>query len=63
MTETAEQYWLKPPYAVLFDLLHLHRVKPWDVNLASILSELLSEMKGRGFIDFSVSGTALLSSA
>ena len=63
MTETTEQYWLKPPYAVLFDLLHLHRVKPWDVNLASILSELLSEMKGRGFIDFSVSGTALLSSA
>ena len=63
MTETVEQYWLKPPYAVLFDLLHLHRVKPWDVNLASLLSELLSEMKGRGFIDFSVSGTALLSSA
>lgn len=63
MTETAEQYWLKPPYAVLFDLLHLHRVKPWDVHLASLLTELLREMKGRGFIDFSVSGTALLSSA
>jgi segregation and condensation protein A len=63
LTETAEQYWLKPPYSVLFDLLHLHRVKPWDLNLASLLSELLREMKGRGFIDFSVSGTALLSSA
>lgn len=58
-----EQFWLKPPYGVLFDLLHLHRVKPWDVNLAHLLAELLREMKGRGFIDFSVSGTALLSSA
>ncbi len=58
-----EPFWLKPPYGVLFDLLHLHRVKPWDVNLAHVLAELLREMKGRGFIDFSVSGTALLSSA
>mgnify|MGYP001592670551 CR=1 FL=1 len=58
-----EQFWLKPPYGVLFDLLHLHRVKPWDVNLAHVLAELLREMKGRGFIDFSISGTALLSSA
>ncbi len=58
-----EQFWLKPPYGILFDLLHLHRVKPWDVNLAYVLAELLREMKGRGFIDFSVSGTALLSSA
>ena len=48
---------------MLFDLLHLHRVKPWDVNLVHVLGELLREMKGRGFIDFSVSGTALLSSA
>ena len=58
-----EQFWLKHPYAVLFDLLHLHRVKPWDVNLASLLDSLMGEMKTRGFIDFSVSGTALLSSA
>ncbi len=58
-----EQFWLRQPYSVLFDLLHLHRVKPWDVNLASLLGELMGEMKSRGFIDFSVSGTALLSSA
>ena len=58
-----EQFWLKQPYAVLFDLLHLHRVKPWDVNLAGLLGSLMGEMKTRGFIDFSVSGTALLSSA
>ena len=60
---TDEQFWLKQPYAVLFDLLHLHRVKPWDVNLAGLLGSLMGEMRNRGFIDFSVSGTALLSSA
>ena len=63
MTLDQEQFWLRPPYAVLFDLLHLHRVKPWDVNLGGLLSEFLREMTGRGFIDFSASGTALLSSA
>ncbi len=43
--------------------MHLHRVKPWDVDLSNLLSSLWREMKGRGLIDFSVSGTALLSSA
>ncbi|HZY93378.1 MAG TPA: hypothetical protein VFE98_00765 [Candidatus Bathyarchaeia archaeon] len=63
MSVQQEAYWLKPPFTVLFDLLHLHRVKPWDVNLQQLLTGLMKEMKGRGFIDFSVSGTALLSSA
>ena len=63
MNAVQESYWLKQPYAVLFDLLRLHRVKPWDVNLAQLLNGLMKEMKGRGYIDFSVSGTALLSSA
>lgn len=63
MSTQQEAYWLRPPFTVLFDLLHLHRVKPWDVNLANLLGELMREMKGRGFIDFSISGTALLSAA
>jgi len=63
LTDHEEAYWLKAHYAVLFDLIHLHRVKPWDVNFANLLDELLHEMRSRGFIDFSVSGTALLSSA
>jgi segregation and condensation protein A len=33
------------------------------VNLAQLLTGLMKEMNGRGFIDFSISGTALLSSA
>jgi segregation and condensation protein A len=60
---TPDTYWQKQPYTVLFDLLHLHRVKPWDVDLSILLNGLMNEMRGRGYIDFSVSGTALLSSA
>lgn len=63
MTTPQDSYWLKQPYAVLFDLLHLHRVKPWDVPLGELLTGLMKEMRGRGYIDFSVSGTALLTSA
>jgi segregation and condensation protein A len=38
-------------------------VKPWDINLTDLLNGLMKEMRGRGFIDFSISGTALLSSS
>jgi segregation and condensation protein A len=47
----------------LFDLLRLHRIRPWDVNVTFLLNSFLAEMKKRGRIDFSASGTALLSSA
>ena len=56
-------FWLRPPWAVLFDLIKLQRVRPWDVDLAYLLTTLIGEMKGRGYIDFTVSGIALLSSA
>lgn len=54
---------MRPPYLILFDLLRLHRVKPWDVNLAFLLNSFLAEMKKNGYVDFSASGTALLSSS
>ncbi|HEX4921600.1 MAG TPA: hypothetical protein VFV92_12780 [Candidatus Bathyarchaeia archaeon] len=38
-------------------------MKPWDINLTDLLNGLMKEMRGRGFIDFSISGTALLSSS
>jgi segregation and condensation protein A len=63
LTSPQDPYWLKQPYAVLFDLLHVHRVKPWDVHLGELLAGLMKEMRGRGYIDFSISGTALLTSA
>ncbi|MGA3297679.1 MAG: hypothetical protein ABSD41_09540 [Candidatus Bathyarchaeia archaeon] len=54
---------MRPPYLILFDLLRLHRVKPWDVDLAFLLNSFLAEMKKSGYVDFSASGTALLSSS
>jgi segregation and condensation protein A len=54
---------LRPPYLILFDLLRLHRIKPWDVDLAFLLNSFLAEMKRNGYVDFSASGTALLSSS
>jgi segregation and condensation protein A len=63
LEELSRPFWLRPPYLVLFDLLRLHRVKPWDVDIAFLLNKFLAEMKNNGFIDFSASGTALLSSS
>jgi segregation and condensation protein A len=60
---TEKPFWLRPPYIILFDLLRLHRIKPWDVNITYLLNAFLAEMKKQGFIDFSASGTALLSSS
>jgi len=56
-------FWLNHPYVILFDLLRLHRIKPWDIDVANILNSFLAEIKKNGYIDFSISGTALLSSA
>jgi segregation and condensation protein A len=63
LSEQDKPFWLRPPYLILFDLLRLHRIKPWDVNITNILNAFLAAMKERGHIDFSVSGTALLSAA
>ncbi len=63
MSETEKPFWLNPPYVVLFDLLRLHRLRPWDINITTLLKNFLAEMNKSGFIDFTISGTALLSSA
>ncbi len=62
-TAAERPFWLKPPWMVLFDLIKLHRVRPWDVNISYLLDTLIVEMKKRGFIDFTASGVALLSSS
>jgi chromatin segregation and condensation protein Rec8/ScpA/Scc1 (kleisin family) len=56
-------FWLRPPLAVLFDLIKLQRIKPWSVNLSYLLTTLTSEIMKKGHIDFNASGMALLSSA
>lgn len=63
MEELSKPFWLRPPYLILFDLLRLHRVKPWDVDIAQLLNSFLAQMKDNGYIDFNASGTALLSSS
>ena len=63
MEELTKPFWLRPPYLILFDLLRLHRIKPWDVNITELLNSFLAQMKENGYIDFSASGTALLSSS
>lgn len=63
MEELSKPFWFRPPYLILFDLLRLHRIKPWDVDIAFLLNSFLGEMKKNGYIDFSASGTVLLSSS
>ena len=63
MSKEEKPFWLKPPWQILFDLARLHKIYPWDVNIAYLLSSFLTEMKKRGYIDFAASGTALLSSS
>jgi segregation and condensation protein A len=63
LEEVTKPFWLRPPYLILFDLLRLHRIKPWDVDIAELLNSFMIEMKKNGYVDFSASGTALLSSS
>jgi len=59
----SKPFWLNPPYALLFDLVRLHRLRPWDVGISDLLNSFLEEMKDRGSIDFYASAIALLSSS
>ncbi len=63
LTNIEKPFWLRPPWMILFDLIKLHNVKPWDVNISYLLTSLLTEMRKRGYVDFTASGVALLSSA
>lgn len=56
-------FWLKSPWMILFDLIKLHRIRPWNVNISYLLVTFIREMSEKGFIDFTASGVALLSSA
>ena len=56
-------YWITPPLTILFDLVRLQRIQPWNVDVAQLLTILIQEMRKRGHIDFTASGIALLSSA
>lgn len=63
VTEFEKPFWVRPPWAVLFDLIKLQKIRPWSVDLSHLLTTLIKEMREKGYIDFSASGVALLSSA
>jgi chromatin segregation and condensation protein Rec8/ScpA/Scc1 (kleisin family) len=52
-----------PPWNILFELNKLGNLRPWDINLAFLLSTFLEEMEKRGEVDFRASGVALDSSS
>ena len=56
-------FWSKPPWAILFDLIKLRKTRPWDIRIAYLLNTLVEEMQNAGFVDFTASGVALLSSS
>jgi segregation and condensation protein A len=65
MTETLSKkpFYLRPPINILFDISRLEKLTPWNVNIAFLLRQFLSEMERMGKIDFRASGVALDSSA
>jgi len=56
-------FFFMPPWNILFELHKLVNLRPWDVNIAYLLSTFLEEMDKRGEIDFRASGVALDSSS
>jgi chromatin segregation and condensation protein Rec8/ScpA/Scc1 (kleisin family) len=56
-------FFYMPPWNILFELHKLANLRPWDVNIAFLLSTFLEEMEKRGEVDFRASGVALDSSS
>ena len=66
MTESSadrKPFFFMPPWNILFELNKLGNLRPWDINIAFLLSTFLEEMEKRGEVDFRASGVALDSSS
>jgi chromatin segregation and condensation protein Rec8/ScpA/Scc1 (kleisin family) len=65
LTETIAKkpFYMRPPINILFDINRLEKLTPWNVNIAFLLRQFLSEMERMGKVDFRASGVALDSSA
>ena len=48
---------------VIFDLIRLKRVNPWDIKISSILKQLSRELREKGYMQFTLSGLLLLASS
>ncbi len=60
---TKKPFYLRPPINILFDINRIEKLTPWNVNIAFLLRQFLSEMERLGKVDFRASGVALDSSA
>jgi len=56
-------FFYNPPWNILFELDRLNKLRPWDVNIAYLLTSFLKEMESLRSFDFRASGIALDSSA
>jgi len=50
-------------FNILFDILSAYKAKVWDLDIATAIRSLLSQIRTGGYVDFERSGVALLSSA
>jgi len=62
-TPSGKPFYFRPPWNVLFELNRLRSLRPWDVNIAFLLTTFLEEMEKRGEVDFRASGVVLDSSS
>lgn len=63
MSTSRKPFFYMPPWNILFELHKLANLRPWDINIAFLLSTFLEEMDKRGECDFRASGVALDSSS
>jgi segregation and condensation protein A len=64
MAATIEKpFYMRPPWNILFEFRKLEKLKPWNINIAYLLTSFLKEMEKTGQVDFRASGVALDSSA
>ncbi len=48
---------------IVFDLIKLRRVNPWDIKITGILKQLSGELREKGYLQFTLSGLVLLASS
>ncbi|MEM2929639.1 MAG: hypothetical protein QW797_02120 [Thermoproteota archaeon] len=48
---------------IVFDLIKLRKVNPWDIKISGILRQLSKELREKGYLQFTLSGLALLASS
>ena len=48
---------------IVFDLIKLRRVNPWDIKISGILKQLSGELREKGYLQFTLSGLVLLASS